>query len=99
MKSALINYFKESYQELQKVTWPTRTQAVRMTFLVLAFCLVTAVIIGVMDFAFRTGHEFLLNSAPAAEVAAPTFDVGGITAETVDGQTIPLNITEEPAGQ
>lgn len=96
--NAFINYLQESYQELQKVTWPTRSQAVKLTLLVLGFCLATAVVIGVLDFVFSSGHEFLLNNAPVdsavAPVAAPEFEVDDVTAVKADGESIPLTITK-----
>jgi preprotein translocase subunit SecE len=58
---AIINYFQESYQELKKVTWPTRNQAIRLSFLVLGFCLVTALIVGAVDFGLSYGHQFMID--------------------------------------
>jgi len=58
---AIINYFRDSIQELKKVTWPTKYQAVRLTLIVLGFCLVSAIVIGIFDFAFNWGHLQLLN--------------------------------------
>ena len=38
-KNPLLNYFQESYEELKKVTWPTRNKAIRLTGIVLVlFC-------------------------------------------------------------
>ena len=64
-KNALLNYFEESYQELRKVSWPTRSQAVKLSFLVLGFCIATAVFIGLLDFVFSYGYQTLVNMAPA----------------------------------
>lgn len=90
-KNTALAYFQESYQELKKVTWPTRNQAVKMTFLVLGFCLVSAVVIGVLDFAFSSGHEFLLNNAPVAPIESTE---PAIQAVNEAGETVPLTITE-----
>lgn len=68
-KNALLNYFQESYGELRKVTWPTRNQAVKLTFLVLGFCLISAVFIGTLDFVFNYGHQYLLSIAPEAPIS------------------------------
>ncbi len=68
-KNALLNYFEESYQELRKVTWPTRSQAVRLSFLVLGCCVATAIFIGILDFIFSYGYETLVNLAPPAPTA------------------------------
>ena len=56
-------YFKESFEELTKVTWPTKKQAVHMTILVLVFCLVMAVILGALDYLFTELYTLLLKAA------------------------------------
>lgn len=63
-KSALISYFEDSYQEIRKVSWPTKNQAVRLTFLVLGFVFVVSVVIGILDFVFGSGYRALLDVAP-----------------------------------
>jgi preprotein translocase subunit SecE len=43
------NYFKEVYQELRKVSWPTRSELLRMTQVVIATVIIFAAIIGLAD--------------------------------------------------
>ena len=43
------NYFKEVYLELRKVSWPTRTELMRMTQVVIATVILFAAIIGAAD--------------------------------------------------
>lgn len=45
----LITYFKESWQELTKVNWPTRAQTVRFTVAVIVFSVVLAMFMGTVD--------------------------------------------------
>ena len=59
----LVDYLQDSVQELKKVTWPTRNQAVRLTLLVLGFCVAAAVVIGLMDGIFSFGHQKLVDYA------------------------------------
>lgn len=73
-KNAFINYLQASFQELRKVTWPTRNRAVRLTFLVLGFCLVVAIFLGIMDYAFNTGYFQLISLGPERTVT--TIDQG-----------------------
>jgi preprotein translocase subunit SecE len=77
-KSKIIEYFEESFQELKKVTWPTKNQAVRLTLLVLGFCIASAVVIGVMDALFSYGHQRLVDYAatvaPVEETVNDTTD-------------------------
>lgn len=60
MKS-ILNYIKESILELHHVTWPTQHQMVRLSLISLVFCAITAVIIGIIDYAFSIGITTLIN--------------------------------------
>ncbi len=60
-KNALINYITNSYQELRKVTWPTRNQALRLTAIVLGFCIFMALVIGLFDGLFNAAYKYLLS--------------------------------------
>lgn len=57
------NYVRASLQELTKVTWPTKNQAVRLTGIVLGFCLVFAVFLALVDFLANEGYTQLLKWA------------------------------------
>jgi preprotein translocase subunit SecE len=59
----ILNYFKESRAELAKVNWPNRRQATKLTLIVVAFALVLAAFIGVIDFVFGRGLQFLIRKA------------------------------------
>lgn len=59
----VIGYFQESVLELRKVTWPTRNQAVKLTVIVLGFCIVAALFIGLADSLFNLGYAQLLELA------------------------------------
>jgi len=74
----VVTYLQESFLEMKKVTWPTRNQAIRLTLLVLGFCVGAAVVIGAMDALFSYGHQQLINYAASVnpqevvEATAPT---------------------------
>jgi preprotein translocase subunit SecE len=57
----IINYVKESFQEMKKVTWPTQRETKKYTFLVIGVSLGMAAFLGAVDFAFTIGIEKLLN--------------------------------------
>ncbi len=62
MKSnVLSNYIRASFEELTKVTWPTKSQAVKLTIIVLFFCAATAVLIGAIDYGFNFLYNYLLK--------------------------------------
>lgn len=45
------SYVAQVIEELKKVTWPTRAQTVRSTFVVLLISLIIGVYVGIIDFA------------------------------------------------
>lgn len=58
-----IEYVHESVMELKRVTWPTSKQAVKLAVIVLSFCLISALFIGLADWLFNTGYAQLLDLA------------------------------------
>jgi len=50
----LFDYFAASRAELAKVSWPTRRQTAKLTLIVIAFSLVFAAILGILDLGFST---------------------------------------------
>lgn len=59
--NAVKSYVKGSLQELSKVTWPTKNQAVRLTIIVLVFCVVIATFLGFIDYLFSALSDYILN--------------------------------------
>jgi len=53
--SKLINYIKESYAELKKVTWPTKKEITNYTLLVVCISLAVAAFIGLVDYILSFG--------------------------------------------
>ena len=91
-KNPIINYFQESYEELRKVTWPTRNQAIRLTFIVIGFCIVFSIFVGILDFAFNAGYRQLVDFSE--KVAPPSAVLSGEAAPiTID----PSSVTVVPA--
>lgn len=62
MHKKLKNYVAESFQELGKVTWPTRNRAIQICILVLVFISVSAAFLAAVDFGFHQGYSALLDS-------------------------------------
>ena len=61
--NVITTYLKESFEELKKVTWPTKVQAVRLTAIVLVFCFVMVVFLTVTDFGFNELYTYVLSLA------------------------------------
>jgi len=56
----VVNYIKESYNELvQKVSWPTRTELVNSTVVVLIASIIIALIVWLMDVSFESIMTFV----------------------------------------
>jgi len=56
-KIKFIGFFKEIYQELKKVVWPTREQLAKNTITVITVC----IIIGILIWTFDWGLSSLIN--------------------------------------
>jgi preprotein translocase SecE subunit len=53
-------YLKESFAELHNVTWPTRKQGIRITTIVFAFMVVSAIVFGAVDQVFAWAVRSLM---------------------------------------
>lgn len=59
--NAVVNYFRTSYQELKKVTWPSRANTIRYTVAVIVMCAVVAAYFGLLDWLLTKGLEALVS--------------------------------------
>lgn len=48
--SSIINYLNEVRLEMSKVTWPTRSQTIKMTLLVIVISIIIGIFIGGLDY-------------------------------------------------
>ena len=51
-ENALVRYFKDTRAEIAKVTWPTREEGMRLTWVVLVVTIVATIVIFSIDFLF-----------------------------------------------
>lgn len=56
-----LNYIKESKSEFEKVVWPTRTETVRLTLLVVVVSIIVGAYIAGMDALFTAIVEKFLK--------------------------------------
>ena len=61
--NAIAKYINEALEELRHVRWPTRQQAVRFSFVVIAFTAASAVVFGALDFLLSMALNFVLPTA------------------------------------
>ncbi|HPL01736.1 MAG: preprotein translocase subunit SecE [Patescibacteria group bacterium] len=57
-----IKYLLDSYEELKKVSWPTRKQLIRDTLIVVVSSAVITAFIAVVDFGLSKVLEFLVSA-------------------------------------
>ncbi|MDD2647128.1 MAG: preprotein translocase subunit SecE [Patescibacteria group bacterium] len=60
MINKLVEYIKNSRLELQKVVWPTRKVLIKHTLSVIAFSLVMAFFLGIIDFGLTRVVQLLI---------------------------------------
>lgn len=59
--NTIVQYFADSFHELSKVTWPTRTRAINICILVVVFVFVAAAVFAGVDFLLNKGFGFLIE--------------------------------------
>lgn len=57
----LVTYFKDSISELKKVVWPTRTQTINYSIIVVAMSVGVAVFFAILDYFFNFGLEQIIK--------------------------------------
>lgn len=58
----LREYFSDVRSELEKVAWPTREEALRLTRVVIIVLIISAIVMGVISFLFQQYVAFGLNN-------------------------------------
>ena len=48
----IVHFFKRAIRELKKVVWPTKKKALRLTLIVIAVVIATAIFLGGFDLLF-----------------------------------------------
>jgi preprotein translocase subunit SecE len=56
----VVRYFRETWFELRRVSWPTRSEAANLTLIVIAVTSALAIILGIMDWLFSTAFGLFL---------------------------------------
>lgn len=59
--SRIFQFFRDVRAEVGKVIWPSRTDTLRYTIMVIAFSLIIAAILGAADFGLLKGFEKLVG--------------------------------------
>jgi preprotein translocase subunit SecE len=59
--NALVRFYRETVGELKKVVWPTREEALRLTWIVLVVITIMAILLGAFDYLFEQLFRFLIS--------------------------------------
>lgn len=57
----LVQYIKEARDELKKVVWPSRKEAVKHTMIVIGVSVATAIFLGAIDYIMNIGLKTLID--------------------------------------
>ena len=57
----IIRYLRETRAELKKVTWPTREEALNLTYIVLGVTFAFALFLGLLDWTFSQVFQLILS--------------------------------------
>jgi preprotein translocase subunit SecE len=60
-EGGLQRWLRETRGELRKVTWPTREEALRLTYVVIGLSLVMGAVLGAADFILNTLYGLLIR--------------------------------------
>jgi len=72
---SFLQYLKDTRGELHHVAWPTRSQTIVYTALVIALSILVSAYLGFFDYVFTTGLSRALEFLPqGSSSAVPTLD-------------------------
>jgi preprotein translocase subunit SecE len=60
-ENRVVRYLRETWYELKKVSWPTRSEAVNLTLIVVAVTAFLSLVLGLMDYVFSTVFRLFLG--------------------------------------
>jgi len=89
MANPIVQYFKDTRNELNHVAWPTQRQTVVFTILVAAISLGVAAYLGAFDYMFRTALADVVNAYGASSAIQ-------VTQQPVTSTTTSQTTTQAP---
>ncbi|EKD99653.1 MAG: hypothetical protein ACD_22C00216G0006 [uncultured bacterium] len=58
--NAVVGFFKEAYQELLRVQWPSKKDTIRLTLYVIGVSLATGILVSGLDYLFKEVLKVML---------------------------------------
>ena len=86
-----MKFFKESYKELEKVTWPTKNHAISITILTVVFTVIATMFLTVVDGGFKEFYNYLIDISPKTQSVPqiqPQIDASSIKLTDQEGNSI-----------
>ncbi len=83
----IVNYFTSTRAEIQKVTWPTRAESLRLSGIVLGVTVVSSIALGILDFLYGELFRIGFNAPIVFGVAAIVLAVVVVGATWVTRRT------------
>jgi preprotein translocase subunit SecE len=59
--NAVVRYLRETWFELKKVSWPTRSEAINLTIIVVVVTTFLAIVLGLLDYVYSLGFGLLFQ--------------------------------------
>ena len=59
--NAVVRYLRETWFELRKVSWPTRSEAINLTIIVVVVTTFLAIVLGLLDYIYSLGFGLLFQ--------------------------------------
>lgn len=102
-----MNYFKDSFEEMKKVTWPTNNQALKVTVITVIFTAISTLLLTSFDFTFSKGYDALIELSPKASAtqaaqqaevdqAASPIQLDSSMIQAVDQEGNPVDVNVNP---
>ena len=60
-EGGIQRWFQETRGEMRKVVWPSREEALRLTYVVIAISLAMGAVLGALDFLLNSLYTFLIS--------------------------------------
>ncbi len=83
---AIVKYFKVTWAELNKVTWPTREETRTLTGIIVAVTITMGIFLGLLDYIFQQVSAGVISGNLIGIGAAIVLFVGGAAAFYFNGQ-------------
>lgn len=106
MPNPIIEYFRTSKEELEKVSWPSKQDTIRYSALIIVGSVAAAVFFGALDLGLNRLVKVIINARHAQTTTesssdtppVPQINPSDIQATDQNGNPVDLNVQTVPVG-